>query len=95
VARICRSHSSLGKTRTDKAGVQFPDSESVVVCFAFGGGRGGRSVLGRGGLRILSFDRFFFFWWGEKYHDSWAINVSLHHGLETDVGALFTRNQDC
>jgi hypothetical protein len=28
VARICRSHSSPKKTRTDKAGVQFPDSES-------------------------------------------------------------------
>jgi hypothetical protein len=31
VARICRSHSSLKKTRSDKAGVQFPDSESEIV----------------------------------------------------------------
>jgi hypothetical protein len=31
VARICRSHSSAWKTRTDKAGVQFPDSESVTL----------------------------------------------------------------
>jgi hypothetical protein len=36
VARICRSHSSVKKTRTDKAGVQFPDSESMIVSFAVG-----------------------------------------------------------
>ena len=45
VARICRSHSSFEKTRTDKAVVQFPDSESAIVLLLLVGVVGGRRWL--------------------------------------------------
>jgi len=74
VARICRSHSSTKRTRTDKAGVQFPDSE--FFCRSFGlqdSGIGSRfECESVGGGQWEDFD-FNFSFGGE--------NVSATHGF--------------